>query len=181
MNAKSSRANFPAMSTKRFVHLIGKPADVRFSGYCMPVPEAGCIIFMGEESHNGYGRFRPSGTKRIGAHRYAWIKERGQIPDGMMVCHKCDTPSCVNVNHLFLGSCKENKADSVRKGRHSHGEKASKAKAADSVINREIAMEIFLHPGTHQSIADKYGIRRQLVTSVKAKRRWGWIHTKAAE
>lgn len=157
---------------KLFTHLINKPESVRFSGYCEPVTESGCILWLGEESHNGYGRFR-SGGRRIAAHRYAWIKEHGEIPAGLMVCHKCDTPQCVNVSHLFLGTCRENKLDSVSKGRHSRGRVASLARAK---FTPEMAMSIFNAKGTHQSIADAFGIGRQSVSKIKAKLQWQWIH-----
>lgn len=157
-----------------FTHLIGKPEKVRFEEYCIPVTESGCILFLGQQSHNGYGRFVSNG-RRVAAHRYAWVQAHGPIPSGQMVCHKCDTPACVNLNHLFLGTCKENKRDSMRKGRHSRGRVASYAKG-HSVLSEDLAREIFDATGTHQAIADAYGIRRQLVTKVKAKLAWAWIH-----
>lgn len=167
-----------------FQHLCGpgKTAAERFAEYVMPVPESGCHIFLGQESHNGYGRFQPNGRRKVAAHRYAWLQERGEIPAGLMLCHKCDTPQCCNVDHLFLGTCKENKQDSVRKGRHSHGRPASEAKrkTCNPVLTEETARQVFNAEGTHQSIADRMGIKRQLVTKVKAKKIWSWIHSEAA-
>jgi hypothetical protein len=156
-----------------FTHLIGSSPQVRFQAYIVPVTETGCWLWLGEYSHNGYGRFR-LGNRRIAAHRHAWELDHGPIPDGLMACHKCDTPSCVNPSHLFLGTCKQNKQDSVRKGRHSHGKKASDA-MRDKLCAAS-AMQIFLAPGTHQFIADRYGVSRQVVTGIKAKTKWVWIH-----
>lgn len=161
-----------------FRHLCGSyhnmTPEARFSEYVMPVTESGCHIYMGEESHNGYGRFRIEGTKRTPAHRYAWMLAHGEIPSGLMVCHKCDTPQCVNVSHLFLGTCKQNKADSIKKGRHSHGKVSSLARA--TLVTPQLAMEVFNALGTHQAIADQVGLKRQTVTKIKAKKSWAWIH-----
>lgn len=162
-----------------FRHLCGSrnktPAE-RFETYLMPVPEAGCFIWLGDESHNGYGRFQIN-NRRIPAHRYAWLCQKGEIPDGLMVCHKCDTPQCCNVEHLFLGTCKQNKADSVSKGRHSHGKIASVSRAEK--LNSVLAKQIFIARGTHQCVADQFGISRAMVTKIKAKKAWAWIHTEA--
>jgi hypothetical protein len=64
----------------------------------------------------GYGKHFAKG-KTIIAHRWAWEIVNGPIPDGLLVCHKCDVTSCVNPDHLFIGTQKENLKDCRDKGR----------------------------------------------------------------
>lgn len=73
---------------------------------------------------NGYGDFRIYKNRKTtsnSAHRIAWMLFRGPIPEGMYVLHTCDNRKCVNPEHLYLGTQKENMQDMIKKGRHSHG------------------------------------------------------------
>jgi hypothetical protein len=75
----------------------------------------GCWSWGGR-LHSGYGLIAVNG-KTTSANRASWIIHFGPIPDGMLVCHKCDNPECTNPEHLFLGTHKANAEDMVKKGR----------------------------------------------------------------
>lgn len=77
--------------------------------------ESGCLIYVKRKSR-GYGHIGHN-NKELLAHRAAWMVVNGPIPEGMLVCHKCDNPACINVDHLFLGTHKDNIQDCVSKGR----------------------------------------------------------------
>ena len=88
----------------------------RFWAKTQPQDGRGCIRWTGAHSKDGYGRFalRRVNTK---AHRVAWMLDRGPIPDGLCVLHRCDVRDCVNVDHLFLGTIRDNNTDARMKGR----------------------------------------------------------------
>ena len=89
----------------------------RFEKFVTPEPNTGCWLWAGATTKAGYGQFGV-GSKVIYAHRLA-LELAGQvIPDGMCVCHRCDTPACVNPEHLFVGSHADNARDRDIKGRH---------------------------------------------------------------
>lgn len=82
-------------------------------------PETGCLNYRGWINTNGYGRIR-IGKKSCGAHRVAYEVFIGPIPEGMLVCHKCDNRRCIEPTHLFLGTHADNTQDMLQKGRGQH-------------------------------------------------------------
>ena len=78
-------------------------------------PDA-CLLWPGSRTDKGYGRILDQKRPKY-AHRVAWELVNGPIPSGVIVCHACDTPACVNVRHLFLGSNQDNTDDRMSKGR----------------------------------------------------------------
>lgn len=89
------------------------------------VTETGCWIWTKAWTRAGYGQLDIN-KKRMYTHRLSYEKFKGLIPEGMIVCHKCDTPSCCNPDHLFVGTFKDNTMDKIAKGRQPRGEELSK-------------------------------------------------------
>lgn len=125
-------------------------------------PETGCMNWQGARFSNGYGRV---GDQR--AHRLAYERKNGLIPEGFMVCHRCDNRACVNPDHLFLGTTDDNMADMVAKGRSARGESHGRAK-----INRVVAAEIRDSSLSCRAAAARYGVSKSMISYIRQGVNW---------
>ena len=148
-----------------------RAVEKAFSGN-WKISENGCWEWSGGKSH-GYGEMRVHevwGSAPVYAHRVSHLLVNGPIPDGMVICHKCDNPSCVNPDHLFCGFPADNVADMVSKGRQCLGEANGMAKLTDRAIE---AIRFLNQNGFSQRELSKiFGVSEGHVsTIVKGKRR----------
>ena len=142
----------------------------RFSVKCAKPDANGCIHWLGSKTKRGYGVILIGKVRgknlRTTAHRAAWLLERGDLSPEILVLHKCDNPSCVNVDHLFLGSPANNTRDMVAKNRHGwrHGTPWQKLNAVDGERIRDLRAAGY----SQQKIADWIGVSRPLISMVLA-------------
>lgn len=80
-------------------------------------PETGCLEWQGATYPNGYGAIKVDG-KVMGTHRLSYTLTKGEIPEGLFVCHTCDNRLCIEPSHLWAGTARENVLDMHEKGRY---------------------------------------------------------------
>ena len=139
---------------------------------------SGCIEWQKRKNDCGYGTISYRSKSWL-AHRLKWTLERGEIPDGMNVCHTCDNPACINIEHLFLGTQADNVSDMITKGRGCspghQGEKHHNAiLSADDVayIRGELANRKHGKDGTNGRLARKFGVSEATISNINKDRRW---------
>lgn len=131
----------------------------------------GCHLWTGAKIPRGYGRYSPMGRrgKRYYAHRFAWELANGRpVPDEAVVCHRCDNPSCVNPEHLFVGTQADNMKDMAAKGRSTKGELSGRAK-----LKRADVLLILSSDRTSRELAPQFGVSAGHIRSIRAGKRWG--------
>lgn len=138
--------------------------------------ENGCWLWQGAlaavdpVTGDGYGHIVYRG-EHYGTHRLAWLLAHGPIPAGMEVCHTCDVRRCINPEHLFLGSHRENMADASRKGRANRGE----ANGLASLTEPDVLAIRASFTGTRgelAALARKHGVSEAAIRLVVRRETW---------
>jgi HNH endonuclease len=138
-----------------------------------------CWIWTGAHNTQGYGGFswKKDGYKMIRAHRASWIIYHGAIPNGMWVLHKCDNPSCVNPDHLFLGDCRVNTRDALIKGRLHvlpKGEKHCNAKLTADKVSA-IRSEYAKGTMSMRKLGTRYGVSGNIICLIINRKTWAHV------
>lgn len=135
--------------------------ETHFNGRYIPEPNSGCWLWTSSVHQDGYGIMRDKGKMRL-AHRISWELHKGAIPHGMCILHKCDVRCCVNPDHLFLGSLKDNAVDMAQKGRVGN----QKISPADVLLIRAM--------GTTEA-AKAFGISIAQASRIRNRRRFSHV------
>lgn len=166
------------------------PAVQRFHSRYLIQPN-GCWEWQAGKDSKGYGVITVD-NKMVKAHRLSWMLHNGQIPKhdsyhGVMVCHHCDNPGCVNPEHLFLGLAVNNHDDMMKKGRHNcgsgdhhrsitrpetimRGEQHTRAK-----ITTDIAKLIKYGMEKGRDLAKRFGIKESTISNIRTGKTWRHI------
>jgi hypothetical protein len=130
---------------------------------------AGCLLWTGAVNSSGYGHFR-CGTKTIKVHRARYELEYGSIPNNLYVCHKCDVRNCFNIEHLFLGTARDNQLDCMKKGRY-RGLHGSMKFTFDELLEMR---DLVASGRTQKEVALLAGISRPYLCQILKGNRAGW-------
>lgn len=136
----------------------------------------GCWLWVGgvrkktRSNNKEYGDFWLNG-KRALAHRASWLLHKGDIPAGQIICHSCDTPLCVNPDHLWIGTQADNMKDAWSKGRGKNnskqGERHKLSKLSERMVNdiKESAL-------SGVELAKRFGVSPSTISMIRTGRNW---------
>ncbi len=139
------------------------------------ITDGDCWRWTATHNSDGYGIIWLSGKYWL-SHRFSYALHFGEIPVGMLVCHHCDTPDCVNPEHLFLGTQKDNMEDCEAKGRTRRGETHPSAKltVADVIAIREAINT------SQRELAEEFGVARSTIGEIRTGVKWKSLAKTAA-
>lgn len=137
--------------------------------------ESGCMEWTGSLCSGGYGTIRLNG-KTQPTHRAAYLLKTGAtLSRKDQVCHHCDNPICLNIDHLFLGSQGDNMKDMLKKGRKSYDWMKGRGQAIPCKVSEDQVREIRkrLSGGEHYVLlAKEFGISKLSVANIRDRRTW---------
>ena len=150
---------------------ITKKDKLRFSRFCKLNSATNCLEWTGT-LRTGYGRFYLDG-KWLSAHRVSWEIHNGPIENGLLVLHKCDNRKCVNPDHLFLGTQKDNMYDMIKKNRNKvlkgSDNPCSKLNEEQVVIIRDSYSNGNV---SYRRLADEFDVSPKLIELVVKREVW---------
>lgn len=156
----------------------------------------GCWLWTAAVHRNGYGKFNIGG-KIVLAHRVAWALSVGTVPEGSYVCHRCDNPTCVRPDHLFIGTPVDNRQDSISKQRDHvgplkdekdyhrpravvgqrmtenmpRGSQCKWAKLSEDQV-RDIRLRYSTTRVTQRTLSTEFGVSLMTINDIIHRRRW---------
>jgi hypothetical protein len=136
----------------------------------IPEPMSGCWLWDGCVIAGGYGQVAFE-NKPQSAHRVFWKLYRGEIPPGACILHTCDVRCCVNPDHLFLGTNKDNSEDMVLKNRQNKGEARPQAKLSDGKVRF-----ILMSTASISFLAERFGVSWSTIVRVRQRTTWKHVH-----
>lgn len=150
-----------------------------FNESYIPEPNSGCWLWTEVLNTQGYPLLQCGGYKGY-AHRWSFqhFKNNGNPLGRLCVCHHCDVPICVNPDHLFLGTHKDNMQDCLKKGRHviqkdnvnyARGENNKNSKLTEEDVRSIWALQGKL---THKVLAEMFGVDKAIIGRIYAGRIW---------
>ena len=133
----------------------------------VPEPNTGCFIWIGHISRDGYGVFSSKGVR---ATHMALALAGKTLPRGMLACHHCDNPCCVNPDHLFAGTDKDNAIDSARKRRRAKSHPSCQGEKQRNAKLTERDVRLIRQSGAvgrqHLVLAEQYGVSRRTIFGI---------------
>ena len=147
---------------------------LRFNQKYIVNSDTGCWEWTGCSNNKGYGYFYIL-SKNIYAHRFSYEYFIGPIPEDLCVLHKCDNPSCVRPDHLFLGTNQDNVNDKVSKNRHHRGEQSGTNKLSeDEVIQIKKELQNY-YIGQVNDLSHFYKVSKATISLIKTGSTWSHI------
>lgn len=131
----------------------------------IPGGEQCCLLWQGSKTGRGYGNMKCEGVNQQ-VHRVVWMFHHGAISADMNVLHSCDTPNCVEIDHLRLGTNDENHAEKARKGR------GAKKLTIEAVIELRRMADAGV---TQQELSQLFGVNCSIVSRIISGKRWGHV------
>lgn len=150
-----------------------KPVKERFECSYKKDEKSRCWNWIKDLDKKGYGQIHDyKNGKRVtrAAHRVSYEINKGEIPQGMIVCHSCDNRKCVNPNHLWIGTTQDNINDKLKKNRGLYGSKHQNSK-----LTEEDVLEIRASSEKKAHLARKYKVSFMVITSILRRNTWKHI------
>ena len=135
-----------------------------------------CWVWTGSKSSKGYGNFNVNRSTQS-SHRISYRLHVGEIGEGLIICHTCDNPACVNPDHLFTGTHLDNVTDKMDKGRDRYGNQKGIANASSRLSEEDVRYIVTLLPSmTNVAISKLIGkVTHASVSLIRRGKSWSHI------
>jgi len=133
--------------------------------------ETGCWVCMLQP--NQERPYTYLNGKHVTVAKLSYLLHKGPIPKSIEVCHTCDNPRCVNPEHLFLGTKRDNQLDKVSKGRHATGSKNGAA-----ILNEEavaVIKQLLINGKSQKNIAKTFGVSISCISMINKEHIWKYV------